>query len=250
MSLSRTAFPMFALILLLSPADIARAAGIDDANSAVIAARNGKYDDAIRLFGSAINSDELNLTGRAQAYAYRGIAKATIGDYAGAQEDLDFAVALQSDYAADAYAYRGYFEMVSGDAHKAAADLAKSAELKIWPYNVLWLSLARAKANIPDTDDHSVKANAARLDLTQWPGPVVKFLMGEEKPEAVATDALAGDPAKVTERTCDADFYTAEYDLSRNQAAAAQPLLQRAAEKCPFASFERMGATAELMRLK
>ena len=247
MSRSRTAFPIIVLVLISSSAF---ASGIDDANSAVIAARNGKYDDAIRLFTSAINGNELNLTGRAQAYSYRGIAKATTGDYAGAKEDLDFAVALQSDYAADAYAYRGYFEMVAGDAQKAAADLAKSAELKIWPYNVLWLSLARAKANVPDTDDHSLKANAARLDLTQWPGAVVKFLMGEEKPEAVATDAQAGDPAKLIERTCDADFYTAEYDLTRNQAAAARPLLQRAAKKCPFASFERMGATAELMHLK
>ena len=250
MSRSRAAFPVFALILLSSCPNLVLASGIDDANSAVIAARNGKYDDAIRLFTSAINSNELNLTGRAQAYSYRGIAKATIGDYAGAKEDLDFAVALQSDYAADAYAYRGYFEMVQGDAQKAAADLAKSAELKIWPYNVLWLSLARAKANIPDTDDHSLTANAARLDLTQWPGAVVKFLMGQEMPADVAMDAQAGDPAKVIERTCDADFYTAEYDLTRNQAAVAKPLFQRAAEKCPFASFERMGATAELMRMK
>jgi hypothetical protein len=52
------------------------------------------------------------------------------------------------------------------------------------------------------------------------------------------------------ERVCDADFYVAEQDLVRGDAAAAKPLLQRAAEKCPFASFERMGATAELMRLK
>jgi lipoprotein NlpI len=246
MSPSRAAVPILALLLSSS----ALASGIDDANSAVIAARNGKYDDAIRLFTSAVNGNDLNLTGRAQAYAYRGIAKATIGDYAGATEDLDFSVALQSDYAADAYAYRGYFELVEGDAQKAAADLAKSAGLKIWPYNVLWLSLARAKANVPDTDDHSLKANAARLDLTQWPGAVVKFLMGEERPEAVAMEAQAGDPARVIERTCDADFYTAEYDLTRNQTMAAKPLLQRAAEKCPFASFERMGATAELSRLK
>jgi len=246
MSPSRTIVPF--VVLLLSSS--AFASGIDDANSAVIAARNGKYDEAIRLFTSAINGNELNLTGRAQAYSYRGIAKATTGDFAGAKEDLDFAVALQSDYAADAYAYRGYFEMVEGDGPKAAADLAKSAELKIWPYNVLWLSLARAKANLPDTDDHSLKANAARLDLTQWPGPVVKFLMGEEKLEAVAMDAQAGDPAKLIERTCDVDFYSAEYDLTRNQAMAARPLLQRAAEKCPFASFERMGATAELAHLK
>jgi lipoprotein NlpI len=239
-----------ALAALLLPADAARAAGIDDANAAVMAARSGKYDDAIRLFTSAINSDELNLTGRAQAYAYRGIAKATLGDYDAAQEDLNFAVALDSPYAADAYAYRGFFALVQGEAPKAAADLAKSAALKLWPYNVLWLSLARAKAHIPDTDDHSLARNATQFDLAQWPGPVVAFLLGGAKPEEVAAAANQGDPQRVIERVCDADFYLAEDDLAHGNASAAKPLFQRAADKCPFASFERMGATAELMRLK
>src|SRR5581483_9357579 len=105
MSALRVALPIVAALV---SADIAIAAGIDDANSAVIAARDGKYDEAIRLFSSALNGDELNVTSRAQAYAYRGIAKATTGDYDGAQEDLNSAVALQSDYAPEAYAYRGY----------------------------------------------------------------------------------------------------------------------------------------------
>ncbi len=163
MPLSGRAF--LALVALILPADVVRAAGVEDANAAVLAARDGKYDDAIRLFTNAINSDALNLKSRAQAYAYRGIAKATTSDYDGAQEDLNRSVALHSDYAADSYAYRGYFALVLGDAQKASADLAKSAELKIWPYNALWLSLARMKANVPDTDAHSLAMNAAQFDL-------------------------------------------------------------------------------------
>jgi lipoprotein NlpI len=239
-----------ALAALILSADMVRAAGVEDANAAVLAARDGKYDDAIRLFTNAVNSDDLNLKSRAQAYAYRGIAKATTGDYDGATDDLNRSVALNSDYAADSYAYRGYFELVLGDAQKASTDLSRSAELKIWPYNALWLSLARMKANVPDTDNHSLASNAAQFDLAQWPGPVVKFLMGQAKPEEVATAAKQGDPQKLVERVCDADFYVAEYDLVHNNADAAKPGFQRAAEKCPFASFERMGATAELMRLK
>lgn len=244
---SRVALPLLAV---LTCAGGALAAGIDDANNAVLAARAGKYDDAIRLFTNALNGDELNLAGRAQAFAYRGVAKATTGDYDGAKEDLNFAVALQSAYDADAYAYRGYFELVLGESATAAADLAKSADLKIWPYNVLWLSLARKMAHIQDTDNHSLKANAAQLDLAQWPGPVVKYLMGDETSESVNAEALQGDPTKVVERVCDADFYVAEQDIAQGDTATAKPLLQRAAEKCPFASFERMGATAELTRLK
>lgn len=239
-----------ALVAVILSADMVRAAGVEDANAAVLAARDGKYDDAIRLFTNAINSDDLNLKSRAQAYAYRGIAKATAGDYDGATEDLNRSVALNSDYAADSFAYRGYFALVQGDAQKASADLAKSAELKIWPYNALWLSLARMKANVPDTGAHSLAMNAAQFDLAQWPGAVVKFLMGQVRPEEVAAAANLGDPQKLVERVCDADFYVAEYNLAQNNAAAAKPGFQRAAEKCPFASFERMGAAAELMRLK
>src|SRR5258708_7384978 len=171
------------LAALILSADMVSAAGVEDSNAAVLAARVGKYDDAIRLLTNAINGDPLNLKSRAQAFAYRGIAKATTSDYDGAQEDLNRSVALNSDYAADSYAYRGFFALVLGDAQKASADLAKSAELKIWPYNALWLSLARMKANVSDNDAHSLVRNAAQFDLAQWPGPVVKFLMGQTKPE-------------------------------------------------------------------
>ena len=251
---------VLALIGVLHSPALVLAAGADDANRAVVAARNGRYDEAIELFTRAINSDELGLKNRAQAYAYRGIAKATTGDYDGAQLDLNSSVALDSDFAADAYAYRGYIKLVLGQAKDATADLEKSAELLIWPYNVLWLHLARLKAGLPDEGPRSLSNNAITLDvkrnqdgtpgLTRWPGALVKFMQGTGTRVSVAAAAQEGDPARLAERVCDVDFYIAELDLARNDTAAARPQLERAAEKCPFASFERMGATAELMRLK
>jgi lipoprotein NlpI len=249
-----------AVLSTLLTASAAQATGIDDANSGVMAARDGRYEEAIELFTRAINGDDLNLKGRAQAFAYRGIAKATIGDYEGAQDDLNFAVVLDSDYNADAYAFRGYFRMVMGMPKEGAADLAKSAELLIWPYNVLWLYLARLKGGVPDTGNHSIAANAMILDeakapdgstgLTRWPGAVVKFMMGKMKAEEVRAAANQGDPARLSERVCDADFYLAEVELAHGNAASARPMLQAAVDRCPFGSFERMGATAELSRVK
>ena len=251
---------VLALIGVLNSPALVLAAAADDANRAVVAARNGRYDEAIQLFTSAINSDELGLKNRAQAYAYRGIARATSGDYEGAQLDLNSSVALDSDFNADAYAYRGYMKLVLGQAKEAAADLEKSAELLIWPYNVLWLHLARLKAGLPDQGPRSLANNAITLDvkrnqdgspgLTRWPGALVKFMQGTGTRESVAAAAQEGDPARLAERVCDVDFYLAELDLARSDPAAAKPQFERAAEKCPFASFERMGATAELMRLK
>lgn len=247
------------VVLLLSP-EAVRAAGADDANRAVVAARNGKYQEAIELFTSAINSDELGLKNRAQAYAYRGIAKATTGDYDGAQLDLNLSVALNSEFAADAYAYRGYIKLVLGQSKEAVDDLEKSAELLIWPYNVLWLHLARLKAGLPDAGPRSLANNAITLDvkrnqdgspgLSRWPGALVNFMQGTGTRESVMAAAQQGDPARLAERVCDVDFYLAELDLIRSNTASAKAQFERAAEKCPFASFERMGATAELMRLK
>lgn len=245
--------------VLLASGDV-RASAVDDANAAVIAARDGKYEDAIQLFTNAINSDELSLIGRAQAYSYRGIAKATVGDYEGAERDMDFAVALDSDYNDNSYAFRGYFRLVTGQPKEGAADLAKSADLRIWAYNALWLYLARLKGGVPDEGNHSLRANVAILDsqkaqdgstgLMRWPAPVVKFMMGQMKADDVRKAANEGEPARLAERVCDVDFYLAEVELAHGNAAAAKPMLENAVAKCPFASFERMGATAELARLK
>jgi hypothetical protein len=79
---------------------------------------------------------------------------------------------------------------------------------------------------------------------------LIKYMQGAVTREAVDAAAQEGDPQRLAERVCDVDFYLAELDLARNDAAAAKPKLERAAEMCPFASFERMGATAELTRLK
>jgi len=233
---------------------------IADANAAVRAAQAGRYDDAIRLFTSAINSDELNLTGKSQAFAYRGIAKAATGDYEGAKLDLNSAAALDSGYKGDALAFRGYIKLVMGEVKDGAEDLGKSAEYHVWPYSVLWLYLARLRSGVPDTGPYSLTNNAIMLDaskgpdgsagLSRWPGPVVKAMLGQATREEATAAAKEGDPQKLAERVCDVDFYFGEVDLAHNNAASARAHFQNAAEKCPFASFERMGATAELAHLK
>jgi len=259
MTATRKLLTIAALTLPLATGN-ALADSIQDANDAVRAAQAGHYDDAVRLFSSAINSDELTATGKAQAFAYRGIARAATGDYEGAKLDLNSSAALDSDYKGDAYAFRGYMKLVMGDPKDGAVDLAKSAEFHIWPYSVLWLYLARLRGGVPDAGPHSLSSNAMTLDgsrgpdgsagLTRWPGPVVKFMLGQATREQVASEAQAGDPQKLAERVCDVDFYLGEVDLAHNDSAAAKPRFQSAVEKCPFASFERMGATAELAHLK
>ncbi|HYM18232.1 MAG TPA: hypothetical protein VEU06_06700 [Micropepsaceae bacterium] len=233
---------------------------VADANAAVRAAQSGHYDDAIRLFTTAINSDELTLTSRSQAFAYRGIAKAATGDYEGGKLDLNSAAALDSAYKGDALAFRGYMKLVTGDPKGGADDLARGAEFHVWSYSALWLYLARLRGGVADAGPYSLKDNAIMLDaakapdgssgLLRWPGPVVKAMLGQATREEATAAAKEGDPQKLAERVCDVDFYFGEVDLAHNDAASAKSHFQNAAEKCPFASFERMGATAELAHLK
>ena len=169
-----------------------KAAAIDDANAAVLAADAGNYDDAIRHFTDALGSNELADRSRAQAFAYRGLSLAAKGNYAAALRDLDSAVALHSPYDSDAYSYRGFLEFALGRPADGAADLAKGADLLVWPYNTLWLSIARTKAGVPDAGEHSLKNNMAMLDLTRWPGPVLQFYLGDVTADGVQAAAGKG----------------------------------------------------------
>lgn len=235
-----------AALLLVFAAVPARSAAVDDANAAVLAAKVGHYDDAVLLFSKALRSGELSDRGRAQALSYRGISRAAKGDYAAALEDLDSAVALNSAYGADAYSYRGFLKFALGRSAEGAADLDKGADLLIWPYNALWLYVARAKAGIADKGVHSLANNIAMLDVQQWPGPLLGFYQGGKTAAAVRTAAEAAEPATRASRVCDANFYIGEYELAQKNPGAAKPLLEAAAKDCPYSSFERVGATAEL----
>ncbi len=248
-------------IMAFAASGVAMAASaVEDANAAVQAARQGNYEEAIELFTNAINSDELTLKSRAQAYAYRGIAKAAIGDYDSAGLDLNSAVVLDSDYNADAFAFRGFFHMARGENKEAAADLVKSADISVWSYSALWLYLARTKAGVADEGPHSLSAHVAVLamqtnqdgstNMTRWPAPVVNFMLGKANEAEIRAAANAGDQSRLGERVCDVDFYLAELDLAKGNTVAAKPKLEAAAKGCPFASFERMGAAAELERMK
>jgi hypothetical protein len=75
-------------------------------------------------------------------------------------------------------------------------------------------------------------------------------MLGQATREEAAAAAKEGDPQRLAERVCDVDFYFGEVDLAHDETMSARTHFQNAAEKCPFASFERMGATAELAQLK
>jgi len=92
-------------------------------------------------------------------------------------------------------------------------------------------------------------ANAAQLNLTRWPGPVVALFLGQITPEALVAGAQDPDPTTQRERQCEAYFYAGEHFLIQGQRAPAVQMFQSAVATGVTSLFEHSSAKAELRRL-
>jgi lipoprotein NlpI len=110
------------------------------------------------------------------------------------------------------------------------------------PYAVLWLYLARARSGQQQAATE-LAANAAQLQATDWPAPIVDLYLGK------ATAQASMDAPDSPDHRCEAQFYVGEWLLLHGDAAAARDRLAQAADICPKNSIERPAARAELKRL-
>jgi tetratricopeptide (TPR) repeat protein len=147
------------------------------------------------------------------------------------------------------YAVRGREELYRNRLEAAIDDMLSA--VKVAPsdqFAVLWLHIARARAD--QSDAAELAANAARLDQSKWPWPAVQLFLGRSDPAAV--QAAAQNAAGASERdgrVCEANFYAGVYQIERGAAAAARELLQFAADHCPLNYAEYQAAKLELQRL-
>jgi lipoprotein NlpI len=260
---------------------VASAAAYDDFARGISANLQGEDALAVTSFSAALAAGDLNPTllpaayrGRAIAYLrqnqckqaladldeylrlkpgdvqglqWRGNAHGCLGDFAAAEADLSQAVAVQPSR--DTYWVRGRVRWRMKNYAGAADDFAHVTTLDPkFEYAVLWLELSRARGGTldPKVGAHDVD----ELDSRDWPAPLIKHFVGEAKPEDMAAAAAQGDANAVANRQCEANFYLAEWWLARQDQAAAKPLLQAAAEKCPKNFIEYDGAQFELSALK
>lgn len=189
------------------------------------------FDKAIELDGSFARA----LYNRGRIYSDRG-------DQAHAVEDFDAALRLYPKFT-DALTDRGRARFHQGAYPQAVSDLA--AALAASPtdaYTVLWLYLARARADQPARD--GLPQDAAKLDRTAWPWPVIAALLGEAEQGAVLA-AARGDK----DHACEAEFYFGMKATLDGDASAARNLLQQAVSDCPSTFVEAAAAKFELARL-
>jgi lipoprotein NlpI len=201
----------------------------------------GETDRAIADFDTAIRldpRDAMALGNRAFAYGSKGL-------YDRALADLNAAIRLDP-YRESLYFKRGLALLYSGQADTAAQDFTTVVRLRPSDaYGVIWLHLARVRAQRDDTKE--LERNAAGIDRAKWPGPVVDLHLGSASHDAVSGSAVANEDDKSRHsRACDVEFYLATFDLEQGEKDEAQRHLQAAIGLCAPGGIERLAARAEL----
>jgi lipoprotein NlpI len=134
----------------------------------------------------------------------------------------------------------------SGMLAKAEPDFAKAAALA--PdnaYLAIWLDIIDRRSG----GTSHLREAAAKLDMSKWPAPVIKMLLGQKTSAEALADAITGDPVQTSGQVCEANFYTAELDRLQARNKEAVRLYRLAARTCPKGYIEYRGAVAGLRAL-
>ena len=205
--------------------------------------KKGNYDRAITDYDRAIELDP----NAKHAYLNRGNSYSDKGDHDRAITDFDRAIELDPNYVT-AYRRRGEQMFNLERFREAERDLAKSVRLKpSGAYAAIWLYLARARSGEPD--EEALRANAAKIDMNKWPGPVISMYLGQLTSEKLGETARDENPKTQREQKCEANFYIGALRLTEHRKDEATSLFRTALETCPRFFIEYDGANAELQRL-
>lgn len=256
---------------------------IEDIFAGVTARKHGDYDEAIRLYSRALESGSLSQSNRAVTLSNRCNVYNDKGQYDRAISDCNEAIALNPDSAlpfnnrgnsfmhkgqydraiqdynaaininpdfARAFSNRGLVYYYKGMYSRAEMEFGKSVDLDPrYPYAALRLYVTKQRLGTGGVAQ--LTEQAARLDLEQWPGPLVRLYLDKLTPAEALVAVKHGDRRREDEQRCEAAFYVAEYHLGKGNRNAGLTQLRVAEEACrPFPGFvEHHGTKAELKRL-
>ena len=224
-------------------------------NRGVSHAAKSAFDRAIQDFDRAIALDSTY----AAAWNSRGFARQMTGDHEGALRDYDRSIQLASENPV-AYRNRANVRFILGRFAEAASDLERSVRFvasatpaparfnETGGYAVVWLHVARMRAGQDDAAEFA--ANAARVDSTYWPRPVVSFLEGKMTPDQlVAGTALVADEKLRNDQRCGAEFFAGQAAIWKGQLSEARKRLETMTSTCSKRFIEYAVAEADLARL-
>lgn len=215
---------------------------------------NQNYDPAIADFSSALKLKNAPSTLMMRAASHR--AK---GDYDTAIADYNAALGLNIPEEGldrwDIHNERGFAEFLAKRYDAAAADFEKALELGspsrkddvLWaPYAMAWLHISNARAGKNDAED--LAKRASQINVTQWPGTLIAYFLGNLKLEDVSGATNHGSMGKG--RECNLSFFAGEHALAKGDRAQARTHFVRAHEVCNIHSLPYLGARVELERMK
>jgi lipoprotein NlpI len=146
----------------------------------------------------------------------------------------------------DAYFHRGVANFYAGDRSQALADLTQASKLDPeYAYYALWIDIIDKRGNAASRLQQAI----SHIDMTKWPAPVIRLLLGQTTPAAVL--AAADDPDANTRagRVCEANFYSGELALQQGAKEEATRLFRLATTGCARDFIEGSAARAELNAL-
>ncbi|MGA2045221.1 MAG: tetratricopeptide repeat protein [Roseiarcus sp.] len=237
----------------------------------------GDKDRALADYDEAIRLDPKNAyphNGRANIYRARG-------DVARAEADYDESIRLDPTYEL-AYRNRATMFFHDGDPERAVADFEAAIRLRpksantyflagianfnranfpaavadfeqggaLDPksaYIALWLDIAAQRVGRPSVLSLAVP----RLDMTNWPAPIVLTYLGQTPEPTLLDTARDLDRDKDPKgEVCEANFYGGEYVLRQGARDEALRLFELAARDCPKGFVETPAAVAAAAALR
>jgi tetratricopeptide (TPR) repeat protein len=204
------------------------------------------FDLAIRDLDEAIRLKPTD----AHALNNRGTAYTRKGDYVRAIQDYTAAIRLNSNYTA-AYGSRGYAYFLQSNLpaaiadflHTVSAEPSSSAALK----SVLMLHVMLRRQG---RGAQQLSQVAASADLSKWPGPLLKFDLGQmTADEAMVAATSHGTDREKKWQSCEVDYFTGEEALLHHQQRTATVRLESARDSCPTGNLFYSAALMELKRL-
>jgi lipoprotein NlpI len=198
----------------------------------------GDAENALANYNKAIELDpklKIAYVGRAELYKARGDFERAFADYG---------QILQND-PKDGWAFRlrGLADFQAGLLPKSLDDFNQSNALNPKdPYTVLWLDIVAKRSGLASR----VVELSGKLDMTNWPAPVVRFFRGEITSEAVFAAAQDVNARTKKGQLCEANFYVGELASLRGDKEEAVRLFRLATDDCPKTFIERLAASLEL----
>jgi len=227
-------------------ADFSAAITLMPANVAGYFYRASAYDDE-KQYDRAI-ADLTTVLGFApqfvQAYSARADEYEAAGRYGEAiADDLAF-LKLRPDDPSAIFAL-GFAQWANGDLKSAHENFDKSFKLdSTFAYAALWSDIAQSEAGSASPD-----VDTGDIEFKKWPGQALRLFLGRASPDSIPAAARSDDADVATAQKCEADFYVAEWQLMKKNAAAAAPLFRQVVDSCSSDLLEQRAATVEIKHM-